>query len=137
MKKPRYIKKNGEKGKVETLLFGVIFSFVAVFAFSLIASLIIMGSKNAVSTAQRISLIVFLISGAVSGFLTSKFKGEGGILLSAISSVIFVMILCAIALVVSRGNIGGKLFMNYICYLPVAFLFAFLGKKKARRHKRR
>lgn len=137
MKKIRFSGKKGEKSGIKSLIFGVCISFFVIFLISFAAALILSGNKSAASLSGKITLPVLLISAGLSGFITSKYKGDGGIVTSLISSLVFVGICAAVALISKKGIIGGKLFMNYICYIPVSILFAYFGKKRVRRHKRR
>lgn len=119
-----------------TLLLGVIFSFAALTVISLVCSAILMTSNNPTGNLKIASLASLLICGAVSGFFTSKYKGEGGVITSIITSVAFIALMLIISMIASKGDVGGITFMNYLCYLMIAVFAAFLGRKRERKRKR-
>ncbi len=83
-----------------------------------------------------ISLAVMLISAAVSGVFSTRMKGEGGLPFSALVALTVVLIMLLINVIVCAGKVSLGAFMNYLCYLGVAVMAAFLGKKRDK-HRRR
>ena len=125
--------KSGTRKFVPSLLF-CIFSYLI---FTLVASFILLKTAESSAIVPISSLIVFLISGAVSGIFISRYKGEGGVKFTALSTLTFVLILTLISLVMSRGQLKGSLLMNYFCYLLVGILFSALARKRTGRHIKR
>ena len=125
------------KSNVSTILFGVIFSFTALFIISFAFSLILMASENPGDGVGKISLAALLITAFISGFAVSKYKGEGGVKTSILTSFISAAVILSSSLILSKGNVGGGVFMNCLCYFMMASLAAFLSRKRERRHKRR
>ena len=115
--------------------FGVLLSLGFLILFSLIASVFLTSVKSPTKNLAAVSLAVLLICALVSGFINSKRGGENGILYSVTTSFAFTLLMLIVSLIAARGKIGGMLFMNYICYMLVAAFAAFLGKKRARRHR--
>ena len=134
MKKHRGIK--ARRTLPEILVFGVIISLVILFISSLLFSGLIMTVSNPVGSVKTVSLTALLVSGAISGFIISKRKGEGGFIASLFSSLIFIGIILAIALIATRGRVGGVIFMNCFCYTLISSFFSLLAKKRERRHRR-
>ena len=126
-----------KKSALGSLLFGVLFSFAMLIIISFVSSALLMASKNPGGSIKVVSFAVLLITAAVSGFTVSKYKGEGGVVTSLISSVISVIIMLGISIICSGGKVGGVIFMNYLCYVLIAAFTAFLGKKRERRHRHR
>ena len=85
------------------------------------------------------SLLAMLISAAVSGYLCSRIKGEGGVGFAALVALALLLIMLLINVIICSGKISFAAFMNYICYFGVASLSALLGGKgkghKKHRHK--
>lgn len=125
-----------QKTTAGTLFLGVAFSFAMLVLMSLIFSFALIGFKNPTGNIGTASLAVFLITAAITGFTVSKYKGDGGIAISALTSLAFVLILMATALISAKGKISGALFMNCLCYMLISSFTAFLGRKRPKRHKR-
>lgn len=125
-----------QKTNAGTLILGVAFSFAMLMLTSLIFSFALIGFKNPTGSIGTASLAVFLITAAIAGFTVSKYKGDGGIAISALTSLAFVLILMAAALISAKGKISGALFMNYLCYMLISSFTAFLGRKRPKRRKR-
>ncbi len=119
---------------IGTLLFGVLFSFAVLIVLSLASSFLLVGFKNPTSNIRIASLTVFLITAAVSGFAVSKHRGAGGIAFSALTSLLFIAVLFAVAIIISKGKISGALFMNYLCYMMISSFTAVIGTRKPKRH---
>ena len=121
-----------------SLIFGTLFSFGMLLISTLILSGIFMALDTPTDSIEIKSLASLLISGAISAFVSAKFKGEGGTLCAIFISLITVFIMLIISLIASRGGVDGAIFMNYLCYLLISALFAYLGKKRerTRRHKK-
>ena len=125
-----------ERSRFVKILCGVCFSFAALVAVSLIASAALSFFKDPLGSIKPTSLFVFLLCGAISGFVISKKDKEGGFRSSILTSVIFIAIIFSISLVISGGSIFGGIFMSYGCYAAISALFAFFAKRKSgRRHR--
>ena len=134
MKKHRGIKT--QRALPATLIFGVIISFSVLFVTSLALAGLIMTTSNPVGSVKTVSLAALLVSGAISGFVISKRKGEGGFLASLLSALIFVGIIFALSLILTKGKVGGVVLMNGLCYLLVSAFSSLLAKKRERRRRR-
>ena len=83
------------------------------------------------------SLFALLISAAVSGFISSRIKGEGGVRFASLVALATVLIMLLINVITCGGKVNFGAFMNYICYFGVASLTALLGKKRSNHRKHR
>lgn len=124
------------KSAVGKLFSSVLFSFLLLIPVSLLSGGILLFLKNPVGSMKVASLAVLLISAAISGFSNSKRCGDGGIIFAIVSSFVFVLIMFSVSLVATKGHVSGVLFMNYVCYMLVSSLFAFLAVRR-KGHKRR
>ncbi len=134
MKKHR--SKSTEKTPLAVFIFGILFSFATLVILSFISSLILLSTKNPILSIKATSLAVLLIAGAISGFAITKYKGNLNFGISVAASVSVAVLMLAISLIFAKGNVGGGIFMNYLCYVLVAAFFAFVGRRKAKRHHR-
>jgi len=94
MKKHRIAKK--QTSFMQIMLFGIIFSFCSLFIFTMLLSGLVMSTSNPGANAKALSLAVLLISGAVSGFVISKKRGDGGISVSLFTALIFTTVILII-----------------------------------------
>ena len=115
------------------LIFGTLFSAAIFLILTFCASVLLSFTKNPLGASGLTSFAVLLITGAISGFCTAKYKGECGILPSSASAVIFALILLGAGLIVSGGKIATVSLVNILCYVALAVIFAFLAKSKRRR----
>ena len=128
---------SGELSLLPSLALGVAISTAALLVSALILSGILLVLKNPTAAIKPASLIIFLLCGAVSGFLTAKIKGKGGVAVSVISAFIFVVIMLLVALIVCRGKISGAALMNALCFMLTAALFAYFGRERKKNFRRR
>lgn len=127
-------RKNG-RGRKGALIFGILFSAISFLAFALICSLFVSVFKNPIGIIGISSLITLLFSGAVSGFCTAKFKGDGGIAEAGISSAVFIAIILSIGLVSTKGRLPLLNLVNMAAYLTVSLIFAAIAKRKRKRRR--
>lgn len=112
-------------------------SVVSILLISIIFALVAEGSKDPTGNIGIFSLSALLISGAISGFVSAKIKGEKAIGFSALISLVTIFIMLMLCLIIS-GKVGSGALMNYLCYMLVSVFFSFIGsrEKKHRHHKR-
>lgn len=135
MQYSRHDRKNRPFIKVFT--FGALCNLCCFFAFSFVASLILSSLKNPLALMGVSAFAVLTLTGALSGFLTAKFKGEGGALPSLLCAFILALLVFGIGLIAGGGKVALISPINLIAYLTFASVFAVLAKKKKRRYVRR
>ena len=118
------------------LIFGTLLSVFSLLLSTLIFSFILSKLENPISLVGVGSLAALLTSAAISGFFTSKYKGEGGTVSAILSSLITCLLIFATGLIASGGKLGLSLLMNILCYLLVSSLFGKLASLKKRRRRR-
>lgn len=119
-----------------SVLLSVIFSVLAFTVCALIGSAFLMMTENPTGKIKIASLIIFLVSGAISGFSVSALRKNGGILCAILSAGITSILIIATGLLFSGGSTGGALFMNALCYMLVCALFSYLGGKRPTKRRR-
>ena len=77
-----------------------------------------------------LSLIIMLISAAISGLVSTRIKGDGGAGFSGLVALSLTLIMLLINVIACAGKISAASFMNYACYVGVASISAYLGRKK-------
>jgi putative membrane protein (TIGR04086 family) len=124
-----------ERSGAKAILFGTLMSLGLLFAVSAAASFVLLKLEDPISFLGAGSLASLLISGAISAFITAKYKGEGGFLSSLFSSLIFSLVIFSAALIIGKGKLGIGLLMNILCYLLISVLSAKLATRKAKRRR--
>jgi len=134
MKKRRGIK--FPSTKLGSAVLGISLSALVLIIVSLLFSAVLSMTENPIGSIGLSSLAALLISGVLSGIIISRRMGEGGFPSSVVTSLIFTLIMLAAALIASGGKLSGGMLMNSGCYLGVAAVAAFLGRKRDRRRRR-
>ena len=118
------------------IIFGIIFSFAILTILSFISSFILANTQNPILSIKITSLVIILLTAAISGFAIAKYKGDLNFGISIFTSLAVTVIMLAISLISAKGNVGGT-FMNYGCYALISLFFSFVGSRKAKTHHRR
>lgn len=134
------MKRKGTKHKggfLSLYLTSLLVSSLSLIFVAVISSLIINMLKNPLGATDVGSLLVLLLSAALSGLVISRLGGDGKLLSVLLSSLSVSALLMLIGLILSEGAVGGRVILNYLCYIAIAVFAAYLGtfkKKGKRRH---
>ena len=127
---------NSKAGKISSLLAGVLV-FVLIFALcSTLAAILALRAESPMDAASVYSLASVVVSAALGGFILCKIKGEGGVKHSLICASLSTALLLILGMIIG-GLPGISSLINYVSFIGTASVFAFLGRKRERRHKRR
>ena len=118
------------------LLIGSLISAALVICTSLVFTLVASLSKDPGGLIGIFSLLSLLLAGAGSGFTVSKLFRDGGALIAFLSAVITALIMSVIGLIVKGGAVPISVFLNYLAYLGISALFAFLATKFTRKKRK-
>lgn len=130
MKKKKWGK---DIGPVKSMFLGFLFALLSFVLLSLVFSVFIYSSANPTKNLEFISLIILLLSGAVSSLVITRFKAENGSLNAILSCLLFSVFDIFLSLILSGGKVRAVCLLNLICYMSIATLFAFIGKKRNKR----
>ena len=131
----RHKKRREAPSGAVTMLLGTLASAILTATLSLIFSFIAYSMANPDGVIGIFSIASLLITGALTGFLLSRSRDEGGILLAVLSSLLFSLILLLIGLIACGGTLPPGCIISYLCFIAVSALAAFLGKKRGRRRR--
>lgn len=126
------------KGSVyQSFLICLILSAAVMVIMAILCALVAGALDDPTKHLALMSLGVMLLSAAVSGVVSSRMQ-NGSITFSALVALALVLIMLLIDVIVCKGKVSLGAFMNYGCYMGVATMSAFLGRKKEKhkRHKR-
>ena len=119
-----------------SVLFGAAISLGVLAGVSLLCAIIVNMTEDPLAASNLGALISLLVSAAISGILISKRAQGSKMLIASLSSLLFCLTLLIVGLAISGGELSGRVFLNYLCYIGVALLSAKLATKKPR-HRRR
>ena len=124
--------KRKELGLTPLMLLGAGFALTVTVAVSFILAIISSLTKDPTALTGAFSLVALILSGAISGFVTSRVNGDGGALVGILASVIAASLILIVGLIWKRGllNLGAAL--NILSFVGVSSVFSMLGKKRAR-----
>lgn len=127
--------KKKENKASSTFIFGIVFNAAAFFTVVFLTSLMLSKFKNPLGASSMASFIALIVSGALSGFFTAKYKGERAIMPSGLCAVFFASVLFGVAMISCGGSIKAITALNLLTYVVVAFIFAAFAKTKKRRRR--
>ena len=113
---------------------GVAFSYAILALISLFGAFVCNATKDPARIVGMASFITLLLTAAISGYVISKVRGDGGPLLSVLSAAGFVTVRIIISLFLSGTELSEIL--DCCCYLGTGAIFAMLGQKKFKRKRR-
>lgn len=113
---------------------GISIASVAVVAFVLAVVSSLTGDPTALTGA--FSLLTLVMAGAVSGFITSRVNGEGGVPVGVLSAVISTSLMLLVGLVIKGGLLPLGAILNLLVFLAVSIIFSLVGKKREKRRRR-
>ena len=119
-----------------SVLIGAAISAAIMLALSAITALIINMTSDPLGAADIGSLISLLIGAALSGYVVARRSAESKMLTAVLSSLLFCLMLLLIGLMLGGGSLSGRVFINYLCYIGISTLFAKLGSREMRKHRR-
>lgn len=129
--------KRKELGLTALMLLGAAFALAVTVVVSFILSIISLMTKDPTSMIGAFSLIALILAGAISGFVTSKVNGDGGVLVAVLSSVIATFAILSIGLICKGGAIKLSVPLNLCVFIAVSIFSALLGKKKPKKIRHR
>lgn len=111
-------------------------SLICVFAVAFVLAAVSSLTKDPTALTGAFTLLTLLIAGAVSGFCISRLGGDGGVLVAILSSVVSTSVMILVGLILKKGALPLGAVLNLFAFLAVSVVFALLGKRRIKRHKR-
>ena len=129
--------KRKELGLTALCMIGSLFSLATIAITSFILAIISAFTKDPTALTGAFSLLTLLLSGALSGFVTSKARGDGGGLIGIISALIATGLILLVGLVWKGEFLPIGAIINAFAYLGISVIFSILGQKKLKRSRKR
>ena len=135
MKRNKNIKFAGDG--ISQIVLGAITYLGLILLFSAVAAALSMVADDPIGSSGAYSLIGAILAGAVGGIITSVGRSDGGIRHSAICAVVAVCVMLLSGIIIARGITSPSAFINYACIIGASTVFAYLFRKKGKRHGKR
>ena len=119
------------------LSIGVGFALASLLAVTMLLAVISYFTADPTAYTGAFSLLSLVVAGAVSGFVTSRVNGEGGVLIGILSSVIASSTLLIAGLIISGGSCALCVLVNSLAFIGVSSLAAVLAKKIGKKSPKR
>ena len=115
------------------LLMGAGFALGSVVAVALMLAVISYFTADPTALTGAFSLLALAIAGAISGFSTSRVRGEGGVLIGVVSAMIATAVMLAVGLVWRGGLLPLGAILNLAVFLITSVFSALAGKRRKRK----
>ena len=125
--------KRKELGLTALMLLGAGFAMAVTVAVAFTLAIISSFTDDPTALTGAFSLLALILAGAISGFVTSKVNGDGGVLIGVLSSVIAAALILIIGLIWNGGSLNLGVILNLASFIGVSVLSALLSKKFARK----
>ena len=119
------------------LIFGIFFAVAVFFVTAFIGAVILSRAENPTEHVGLCSMVVLFITAAASGFATSRYKGEGGVMPAMLASLFFVLVLLMVGLIGGDGKLPLVNVINLIAFMIISALCALLGRRRERKRRRK
>ena len=116
------------------ILIGTLFSYVVLTLLAFVAAFITNRMENPAKYVGVAAFVTLILTAALSCYLISRLRGEGGGLLAILSAAGFVILRIVISLFLSGTDLSDLL--DCLCYLGTGAIFALLGQKRPKRRHR-
>lgn len=123
---------------LQAIILGTLFAAIAYFLMSFVVSIISFNTEDPTSLVDPMSLTALLVSGALTALVITRVCGDRGFITALLCSLMLALLLLICGLVASGGNLPLRCPINYLCYVGISALTAFLGRKRGTdRHRKR
>ena len=124
-----------QRSGARTRVFGIVLTAVIFLITALIGAVILGAMENPTAHVELCSMAALFITAASSGYATARYKGDGAILPSVLSSLFFVLVLLVIGLIGTSGRLPIVGVINLGTFMIISTLCAMLGRKRERKRR--
>ena len=126
-----------KKTCARALVFGIVFATAVFFVTAFVLAIILSKTENPTGHVSLCGMVSLFVTAAVSGFVTSRYKGEGGVLPAVLSALFFALVMLLIGLICSKGKLPFINVINLVSFMIIGTLSAMLGRKRERKRRRK
>ena len=114
-------------------LFGIVINLLILALMLVISSAIVSTMSDPISAVGMGSVCALYLTALISGFITAKYKGEGGMLATLFSSLFFALTLLTVGLLSSGGSNIPLSMINCPVYVIISLIGGVLARKRSRK----
>ena len=115
---------------IKRLFLGAVIAMAALLLFSAIFSGIAMITDDAVAKIPLFAILTLILSAAVGGAVSTRTVSDGRLSLALLSALLASLIFMLIGTIVGKGHLPLSVFLNFIIFIGVFGLSAYLFKKR-------
>ena len=122
---------------IKRLFLGAVIAMAALLLFSAIFSGIAMLTDDAAAKIPLFAILTLILSAAVGGAVSTRTVSDGRLSLALLSALLAALIFMLIGTIVGKGHLPLSVFLNFIIFIGVFGLSAYLFKKRERGRRRK
>ena len=122
---------------IKRLFLGAVIAMAARLLFSAIFSGIAMLTDDAAAKIPLFAILTLILSAAVGGAVSTRTVSDGRLSLALLSALLSSLIFMLIGTIVGKGHLPLSVFLNFIIFIGVFGLSAYLFKKRERGRRRK
>jgi uncharacterized membrane-anchored protein len=119
------------------LSMGVGFALASLLAVAMLLAVISYFTADPTAYTGAFSLLSLVAAGAVSGFVTSRVNGEGGVSVATLSALITAALIAVVGLIWKGGLLPLGALLNLAAFSVTSVAAAALGKPRKSKHRRK
>ncbi len=125
-----------DRGVLVSSLIGALICLAALAVLSVVGGVIIYMLDDPLALIDIGSLVCLLLSGVVSSFIIAKRTPEKKLIVTMLSALLFSLVMLIIGAAWGMGSLGWRVVLNYVCYMGMALVGAWLGTRERKRRRR-
>ena len=122
---------------IKRLFLGAVIAMAALLLFSAIFSGIAMLTDDAAAKIPLFAILTLILSAAVGGAVSTRTVSDGRLSLALLSALLSSLIFMLIGTIIGKGHLPLSVFLNFIIFIGVFGLSAYLFKKRERGRRRK
>ena len=126
-----------KKTCARALVFGIVFAVAVFFVTAFVLAIILSKVENPTEHVGLCGMVSLFVTAAASGFATSRYKGEGGVLPAVLSALFFALVMLMIGLICGKGKLPFINVINLVSFMIIGTLSSMLGRKRERKRRRK
>ncbi len=128
--------KKGNMSALSKLLVGTLISLASILVFAVIFGALAMMFRDVTGRIPLFALLTVIFSGVAAGAVVSRLITEGNLPFSILVALMTSLIMMLIGIVAGGGSVSFSVFLNFLIFMGVFGLAAYLFKKRERRMKK-
>ncbi len=119
------------------LVFGILFTVAVFFISAFVGAIILSRTENPTGHVGLCGMVCLFVTAAASGFATSRYKGDGGVVSAVLSALFFALVVLMIGLVSGKGKLPFINVINLGAFMIISALSALAARKKEKKRRRK